>query len=123
MYSFAGFLQNLENLENLEKHSNFTSVGEKSGKKIGNWGKSGKSQGILKSGKIVQNILEKSEKSQGKVFAESCRNPVLNALHHLHNKKYYHWYLFGKNMQTMKSYNGETSLVIWLNIKLWNELN
>ena len=46
----SGFLQsleNLENLENLEKHSNFTSVREKSGKKIGNWGKSGKSQGIL----------------------------------------------------------------------------
>ena len=35
----AGFLQSLENLgnlENLEKHSNFASVREKSGKKIGN---------------------------------------------------------------------------------------
>ena len=34
----AGFLQsleNLENLENLEKHSNFTSVREKSGEKMG----------------------------------------------------------------------------------------
>ena len=38
---YTGFLQSLENLEklekleNLEKHSNFTSVREKSGKKLG----------------------------------------------------------------------------------------